>query len=426
MNAGPAIGRRLPILLAAILAIAAIAVAIVLINPLPPRHVRMATGPEGGTYALVAKRYQEILARHGVRLELVPTNGSVDNVARLRDKRSGVSVALVQGGVTSAQESPDLLSLGTVFYEPVWIFVHGPAPKAAARLAAGTRICLGMPGSGTRKLVGELADAVGAGVEQADVRDLEPEQAAAALQKGDLDLAAFVMGWEAPVVRRLLADPSITLVAWARADAHLALRPYLERVRVPRGVADLLHDLPPDDVALVAPKASIVVRDDLNPGIQYLLLEAATETHGGPGIFNHAGVFPAAEPGDLPLSDHARQFYRSGPPILQRYLPFWLAVFAARMLLLLIPVVGVVYPLVRLVPAGYFWIMRRRIYRLYGELKRIDAERALNDPASPTPALGARIDALEQRANGLRVPASLTGMLFSLRDHIAIVRRQLK
>jgi len=89
------------------------------------------------------------------------------------------------------------------------------------------------------------------------------------------------------------------------------------------------------------------------------------------GIFKRPEQFPAPEE-DLPLSKEARQFYKSGDPFLQRYLPFWLAVLSGRLLMLLIPVVGMAYPLLRLAPTACGWGMRRRILRLYGELKIIE------------------------------------------------------
>jgi hypothetical protein len=244
---------------------------------------------------------------------------------------------------------------------------------------------------------------------------------------GELDLAVMVSAWESPLVQQLLADKSIDITPWARADAQVALRPYLNKLVLPRGVIDLASDRPPKDVPLIAPEASLVVREDLHPAIQYLLLETASEAHGAPGIFNKAGQFPAAEPVDLPLSEVARHYYRSGPPFLQRYLPFWLAAFTAQLLVLLIPVVGVLYPVFRLLPAVYGWGMRRRIFRLYRDLKFLDAELdALPSTGEPIENLSSRLETLERRATKLRVPIAFTYMLYTLKHHIGLVRERLE
>jgi hypothetical protein len=187
----------------------------------------------------------------------------------------------------------------------------------------------------------------------------------------------------------------------------------------------LVSDRPPADVQLIADKASLLVRKDLHPAIQYLLLDAASETHGAPGIFNRAGQFPAAEPVDLPLSEPARQYYRSGVPWLQRNLPFWLASLATQALVLLVPIVGVIYPLFRMLPAFYGWIMRGRIFRLYGELKFLEAELEARGVDKAGPELSVKLDQLEERANHMHLPKSFAHMLYTLRMHIEIVRKRI-
>ena len=402
------------------------ALAFVFAPPMPPRTVVMATGPEGGAYAALGQKYKEILRRQNLRLELLATTGSVENIERLRDSQSGVSVAFVQGGTTSAAEAPELVSLGTLFYEPFWVFSRvRPQNLPGGRTKGGMRVSFGPARSGTNKLAHELAAAMGVDLDRTEVLELGPADAGEQLLKGDLDLISIVAAWDAPIVRRLLLDHSVQLRDWPRADAHAALRPYLTKLVLPRGVADLASDRPPEDVRLLAAKASLVVRADLHPALHYLLLEAASEVHGGPGVFNRAGDFPAAEPVDLPLSESAREYYHGGRPFLQRYLPFWLAALASRLLLLLIPVVGILYPLFRLLPAAYGWGMQYRIYRLYGELKVL--EMAFDGGSGgPRHALDERLGQLERRADRMRVPLRFAPLLYNLKMHIGLVRERVK
>lgn len=402
-----------------------IAFAVLLNRSLPPRTVVIATDLEGGIYSQIALRYQEIFARHGVRLELLATNGSVENVRHLRDLRTGVSVALVQGGVTSTVEAPELVSLGTLFYEPFWLFSRVPRPDQPGRLGEGLRLSLGIPGSGTYKHARELAAAVGIDLNRAQVRDLDAVQAGEALMRAEVDMIGMMLPLESPIVHQLFVDESIQAFDWLRADAHVALRPYLSKLVLPRGVADLPRDRPAKDLTLVATKTSLVVRRDLHTAIQYLLLEAASEVHGAPGVFNKAGEFPAAEPIDLPLSMSAQEYYRGGQPFLQRHLPFWLAALASP-LLVLIPVVGVLYPLFRLVPELYRRIVEHRIFRLYSELKFLELEWEASASDTIADALSERLDRLEERADHLRVPSAYTHMLYTLKHHISLVRQRLR
>ncbi len=393
-------------------------------EPLPPRRVVMATGAPGGVYSATGERYREYFARSGVQLELRPTDGAVENVALLNDPASGVSIALVQSGTTTTEQSPHLESLGTLFYEPFWLFQRANADRL--RSNARKRISLGTPGSGTYRAALEIARDLRIDLSNTELVNLSASEAGEAMLRGELDYAAMALSAEAPIVLKLLRDPAIEALSWPLADAFVALRPSLSKVTVPRGVADLGAIRPPQDLTLLAAKASLVVREDLHPALQYLLLEAAGEIQAQPALFHHSGQFPAAEPIDLPLSEPAREYYAGGRPLLQRYLPFWMAALTGRLLLLLIPLIGLAYPIFRIVPAVYDWVMRRRIFVLYGELKFVEAELDAKGPGALHSQLALRLDQLEERANTLRVPVSFAQMLYTLKVHIELVRQRMR
>jgi TRAP transporter TAXI family solute receptor len=414
-----------PLVAIGVTAIAILGVAILLLHTMPPRAIVMATGPKGGAYYEIGKRYQAVLERAGERLTLIETAGSLENLALLRGPVAGVQVALVQGGIIGKDEAPELVSLGTLFYEPLWIFhrseLHGLTPGALR----GRKVSIGPIGSGTRALMLELLKRNGLDQQLGELLSLAPDAAADKLLAGEIDVAAFVAQWDAPLVQRLIADERVGLANVPRADAYVALYPFLSKVTVPRGMGDLAKDLPPTDVTLFAPEASLVVRRDLHPAIQDLLLTAAVQIHSGDGTFHRAGRFPAAEGIDLPLSEAAVQFYKSGQPFLQNNLPFWIASFVGRLLVLLIPIVAVVYPMMRFLPALYDWLMRSKITRLYGELRFLEDEIGAVARADNT-HLVARLDQIEKRANALRLPIAYESMMYLLRNQIAVVRDQLK
>jgi TRAP-type uncharacterized transport system substrate-binding protein len=303
-----------------------------IVETLPPRTIVMATGAEGGAYHELGIRYREILARAGVELRLLPTTGALENLARLRDPQSGVSVGFIQGGTTTQKESPGIESLGTVFYEPLWLFSRISGTRAEG--LNGRRLSVGPEGSGTRDLVLKLLERnkiVG------ELFGLTPQVAGEKLVAGDIDVAFIVGSWDSPVVQRLITAEGIELRSFPRADAYVGLFPFLNKVMLPAGIGDLATNRPPADVLLVAPKASLAVRADLHSAIQYLLLDAAAQIHSGPGIFQTAGQFPTAESIDIPLSAEAQRFYKSGRPFLQDYLPFWIATLTGRLLVVLVP-----------------------------------------------------------------------------------------
>jgi TRAP transporter TAXI family solute receptor len=406
--------------------LAALFLAFPVFSPMPPGTVTMTTGSEGGAYHEYGKRYREFFSRSGVELRLLPSEGSIENLRRLSDPGSGVSVGFVQGGATGDSDRKDLVSLGTVSYEPLWFFWRGGDFGRSLDRLRGRRISIGPQGSGTRDLAVKLLARNGIDGEMAQFLALSPRDAGEELLSGRIDAALMVASWESPVVRKLLASDNVVPVTFPRADAYTALYPYLNKVTVPAGVGDLRRNLPSSNVVLLAPMTSLVVRKDLHPAIQYLLLEAAAEIHSGAGIFQKAGQFPAAEPVDLPLSDAARQFHKTGRPFLHRYLPFWAAVFLSGLALLLIPVVGGLYPLSRFAPTLYGWGMRRRIFRLYGELKFLEGDLDGRGPGEGADDLVARLDQLEVRANHLKVPLTYMNMLNNLRRDIGLVRDRLE
>lgn len=389
----------------------------VVLRPLPGRDLAIATGPPGSAYVQVAERYREILARHGVRLRLVPTNGAVENLARLNDPRAGVGAGFVQAGTTSERESPDLLSLGTVFYEPLWVFCSCRNFAELLRDHPEARVSIGPVGSATRPLALQLLKLVGADTKRLQLLDYRPDEAARRLIGGELDVAILLAAWESPNVQQLLLAP-VELIGFRRADAYVARDPNLSKLILPEGVADLSANRPPADVPLVAAKASLVVRKDLHPALQYLLLHTAIEVHERPGIFQRAGEFPAPEIIDLPLSSEARHLYKSGPSILQRTLPFWLAELVQRLLIIVLPVAGILYPLWSLLPRLYRWQMQRRVFRFYGELRLLETDLSRCDDLDERARVAGRIADLERRVFELRMPRSFSEMTLNLRRHI--------
>ena len=395
-----------------------------IVETLPPRTIVMVTGAEGGANYELGIRYREILAQAGVELQLRPTTGGLENLAQLRDKKSKVDVGFVEGGTTSRKESPDLESLGTVFYEPIWFFYRGEITGGMQGLR-GRRVSIGPVGSGARALALELIKRIKLDSIIGDLLGLTPQVAAERLIAGDIDAAFIVSAWDSPVVQRLIVADGIELASFPRADAYIALYPFLNRLILPAGVGDLLKNRPPADVILLAPKASLAVRADLHPAIQHLLLNAAVRIHSLPGIFQKAGQFPAAESIDLPLSEEALRFYKTGRPFLQQHLPFWIATLVERVLVVFIPLAVLLYPVFKFLPQMYDWFMRSRIMRLYDEIRSLESETDVQGKEPNDDAKIAKLAELDERANALRLPRVYAIMVYTLRSHINLVRSRL-
>ena len=400
-----------------------LALAVWLFNP-PQRRIRLAAGPAESAEFRFAQRYSDILRREGVRLELVATTGVLQNLALLQDPKSGVDAALVEGGSTTADQSPDLVSLGTLYYRPVWVFYRGHMPLPGESWPSTLRVALGPEGGNPASLSRRLLLETGAQLDGTNLRLLGREAAADSLLAGTVDIAAIVAPWESPAVQRLLRADSVHPASFARAEARVALHPELTQLVLPEGVVDLARDIPSHDVHLVASRMSLAARRSLHPALQNLLLEALTEVHGGPGVFERAGQFPAAEAGDLPLSKATVTYHKSGPPFLQRHLPFWVAAILTQLALLLIPILGIAYPLLQGAPAIYAALMQHRVSRVYGHLRLLEMEMA-EGKVVDTAAMLKEIDALDARASRLQTGATYMSMVYTLRAHIQLIRDRL-
>ncbi len=393
------------------------------IQPAPPNRVVMATGGEGGAYQRFAALYKPLIERNGITFIERTTAGAVENLALLRAAEEDVDVAFVQGGLGLGSDAAGLVSLGSIYYEPLWVFYRNPEPLDQLVHLRGKRIAIGAEGSGTRKLGLDLLEASGAAATPTRLLPLGGLEAVEALKAGKVDAIFLVGPANSGAVWASFYSEGFRLMSFALADAYVRRWPYLSRLTLPRGAIDLVRDIPSRDVTLVAPVAALVARESIHPALIDVLLQAAAEVHGQPGLFQRAGEFPNPRQVDFPLSPEADRFYRSGTRFLQRYLPFWVATLIDRLVVLLIPVFVLMIPLMRIAPALYGWRSRSRIYKWYGQLKFLE-EAWLRDPgARPRDEWLAELDRLEARVNRIRTPLAFANQLYILREHIALVRR---
>ena len=422
------------VLLAALL----LAVAYWLLDPTPPKHVVLATGQDQGAYAEFGKRYAQILKENGIEVRLRKTAGAAENIQLLKEPGGDVDIAFVQGGadetlpaVTDEGDLPDdgLISLGSLFYEPVWLFYRG---ESAQRLRneseltsltklPGWRVNIGAPGSGVPNLMAKLLEANH--IEPASIALVREPQtpAVVGLLDGSIDALVFASAPESLLVQMLLQTPGIALFDFAQSEAYARRFPFLSPVTLPRGVVDLASNIPAADMRLVAPTATLVARKKTHPALIQLFVQAAQQVHSGAGWFQKKGDFPNARNTERPLAREAQRFYASGPPVLQRYLPFWLANLIDRMWPVLVTILAALLPLSRMLPPLYTFRVRSRIFRWYRQLREV--EDAIGK--RPNDELLRELEEIERCVEHVQVPLSYADELYSLRTHIHMVAERL-
>lgn len=393
------------------------------VHSAPPSSITITSGPEGSIFYTNAFKYAIFLKRQGVKLNILTSNGSLENLQRLDDPSVKVDVGFVQGGITNGG-TDKLVSLGSISYQPLLVFYRGAPLESLAGLA-GKRLAIGPVGSGTRTLVLTLLAANG--IKPGDsttLLDWEAAESAQALLDGKVD-AVFLMGEDASaaIMRQLLLAANIHLLNFTQAEAYTRRFSYLSVLKLPQGAIDLGKNIPAQDVYLIGPTVELIARSKLHPALSDLLLQAARDTHGRATLLQRKGEFPAPIEHDFPISADASRFYKSGTSFFYRYLPFWLASLTSRIVVVFLPTIVILIPILRSIPHLYRWRNQARIYRWYRALLVLEKELFNAPGAEQRQSLLTRLDVIQSEVNKMKVPAFLADQFYGLRGHIDFVRQ---
>jgi len=397
-------------------------------DPAPSRNLTIATGGEKGAYFSFAKEYKKILEQKGIALKIINTKGSVENVSLLEAKKP-VDLAFVQGGITGKTNS--LTSLGSMYFEPLWVFYKSDQTITRVTQLKGKRIAYGADGSGTQALAKVILGQNKISAENAKATkdntvflNITGEKAVAEMAAGKVDVMFMVASPDSVLVKKLLSSKELKVMSFTRATAYTRLFPYLKVITLPEGSVDFSNNVPSASVTLLATTANLVARKGLHPALVSLILEASVKVHEKHGLFSARGQFPTPKLVGMPLNTNAHRFYKHGVPFLQRYLPFWLATLLDRLKIMLLPLIGLLLPLVKMMPPLYRWRIRKRIYSWYAELRTVDPE-VKKIPAEDVGSYLEKLEDMEEEVTRVEVPLSYTDEVYNLRLHIDMVRNEL-
>lgn len=410
---------------AILLVIAAFVITFQFVKPAPPSEITIASGGTDGAYHSFALAYAEYLEAEGITLNVISTQGSAENIRLLHE--GTVDVALVQGGVRDDQGNQTLQSLGSLYFEPLWLFHKKDQNFDRLGALAGKRVAIGPEGSGTRALVTQLLSLNEFSQEALEQKPIGGEDAATALVNDEVDAAFFVSSPRSETVQSLLNNPDIVLASFERAGAYARRFKFLSNLVLPEGMVDLNSNIPPRDTVMLAPAANLVATSELHPAIVDLLLMAARAQHANGDWFERRNQFPGDELLAYPLSDEAERFYKNGPPLLQKYLPFWAASLIDRLKVMLLPLILMMLPLIKVMPPVYNWRMRARVYRWYSELDDVDQVLFTKEnlDSGKLKELTGELDRIEADVRNVSIPLSFASQLYHLRQHIDLVRKRL-
>ena len=396
-----------------------------LLSPLP-NEIVISTGVKGGAYAFFGERYRKILARERVKVRVLNSSGSVENLERLIGKSSPrADAGFVQNGAQPPAESGKLVSLGAICYSPLWIFYRGVETLDDPSQLKGKKIAIGAVGSGVRSFAQELFRVAGLTEPAAGFLSLQGESANGALLKGTIDAVVIIGTEDNGLVRQLLYTPSIKLMNISQAEAYARLIPALSHVVLPRGILNTSINRPASDVHLLSATTSLIARSDLHPSLVYVLLDAEAEAHGPAGWLNRRGEFPTAKEIDFPLSPYAERFYKSGRPFLLDYLPLRLATIVDRLAIVFLPIAFLIGPAFFGASMLYTWKNRRKLYRHYRQLKSVEARVTRDVSPEEGEELKKSLDRIENSLDHLRISSAFFPEFYILKEHLELVRNKL-
>ncbi len=396
--------------------------------PPPPKSIEMATGFPTGLYYQFGERLKADLSKEGVNLKVRSTGGTLDNLALLKDPKSGVDFAMVQGGVANVNDYPNLVSIAGMFYEPIWVWYRegafksdGGQLKILSQLK-GKKVSIGNEGSGTLALTKDLLQASGITDKEIGAQRLKPDEAIAKLSSGELDAVFIVAAAEAPILRKFYSVPGIRLMNFDQADAYTRNLTYLSKVTVPRGLLSIQHDQPRQDIQVMAATATLVAHEDINPALVSLVLGASYDILKSYSRLQKVGEFPSSAGLDFPLHVDAEIYLKDGPSFLHRHLPFWTAVWAGRFVKIVIPLLVILIPLFTYIPSAKNFFLRLKLAQVYEELKVI--ERNAQNPELKEKNFK-DLEAIERRVGNIKVSMLDAKELYDLKGHVGEVRGRL-
>ena len=413
-------------LAAAVGTVSIVSLLLIYFIPSPPSKVTMATAFKGSSFEYYGHQYREIFARFNVDLELRPTSGAVENIKILQDPKSGVQISLMVSGVSDGKHAPGLLSLGTVYNNPYWIFYSSNEQFDRLSQLKGKRIAIGPEGSGTRASAEQILGKGGVNSETATFLPFAGTAAVEAMNDGKVDAVWIIGAPDATAVKSFLQNPNVRIMSLPMAEAFTRIFPDLTRLILPQGVIDIDRNVPPNDVQLLGSTTKVLVRSDLHPEIVQLLLQTMVEVHGGSNIFQRVGEFPNGTDVEYPVAPAATDFYKNGPSsFMQRHLPLWLSVHAQRAIAVLVAAIALGLPLFRFLPVAYNWLTRRRLFYWYAQLKALEASFDDRLTDKHLAEKQAEIERIEEAVSHIRFPLTFSDQLYNLRSHIDIVRRKI-
>ena len=407
-----------------LLIIVACVTAYKLIDVAPPKKIVISLSNQSPNYRAYASIYQALLKKEGIELQIRETSGDIENIELLKTPSSGVDLAFVQDGVTRTEGAGDLQSLGSLYYEPVWIICRCDSKIKHLANLRGKRIAIGAKGEGSNLLATKLLNESGLNRRNTRLLSLGSERSVDALLNNSVDAAILVDSINSSLIKKALSKTGVRLVDLDDAEAYTKHFSYLHHLKLPEGAIDIERNIPPSNINLVSPTVTLLASSKLHPALIYLMMKVITQIHHNESLLSANNEFPSIKTSEVTPSTQAINFYKSGIPFLDKYLPFWAATLLSRVLIVLLPILAILIPLIKLIPSAYTWLLKFRLFKYYGELRFLEMQLKQESELENRAYFYKKLDEIEQRVSEMKLPISFSQYIYELRGNIQFVRSQ--
>lgn len=399
----------------------------VYIDPFPPKSTYLATGQDGSSYKSIGENFQATFKGKGIALQLVPTSGLGEGLQGLDSKDSKVSASFLTAGTESLAKHPDLVSLGSIQYAPIWIFYRGETIQTTDPFEyfSTKKIAIGPSGNITNKIFRNLYR-----LNQKEepltshIAELPFEQAADQLLAGQLDAAFIVDDFRSETIQKLLADRSIKILNFPLADAYIKKRPFLQKLVIPRGSIHLDSIYPSEDITILASSTILLIEKDMHPAIQWSYLLAAQD-YGkrSDAFFSQSAYFPKNLDQSFPLSPVAARFYAHGTPEVFSYLPLWLANLIENIWAYVLAFFVIIFPAYKIIVSARLFPSEHLMNEMFIHLRELDEAILAATAIEQLPPIFNILEEYEKEVHSTWLFGKNARLYFNLKNALSAVRR---
>jgi TRAP transporter TAXI family solute receptor len=248
-----------------------------------PREITITTGPEGGLYRAFSERLAgEIETRLDVKVRILPTGGSVENILTLR--AGNADLALYQPGTLELLKShdptavaqaevdffPERATAGNInlianlYSQPVHFVVRRDAGINSPADLEGKRVAVGMRLSGDYAMSLALLGHFNLN-DKIQPLSLSIPKVVEGFQSGTLDAAFITIGVHAASLRVLAKTGNCDFIEIPNGQALATSFLFMYQYEIPAGVYSYLPlVLPHTKTTTVAASAQLLTRDDMS------------------------------------------------------------------------------------------------------------------------------------------------------------------